>query len=128
MTPTHLSFQRHNRLLTSADFQRVFAGSRRSRDALFMVCARYHNKSDTRLGLAISKRHARHAVQRNRIKRIAREYFRQHRDTLATADYVVVNHAAATNATNAALAESLQTHFRRLTSQRADRRQPSSKQ
>ncbi|MEL7297753.1 MAG: ribonuclease P protein component [Pseudomonadota bacterium] len=128
MTPASFSFPRQNRLLSSKDFQQVFARSRRSRDALFMVCASYHNKRDSRLGLAISKRHARHAVQRNRIKRIAREYFRQRRDSLASADYVIVNQAAATDASNAELAESLHAHFRRLTSQRADRRQPSSKQ
>lgn len=46
-----------------------------------------------RLGLAISKKHARRAVDRNRIKRIAREAFRVRRRSLAAVDIVVLSRA-----------------------------------
>ena len=43
-----------------------------------------------RLGLAVSRKVDRRAVGRNRIKRIVREAFREHRAQLADADYVIV--------------------------------------
>lgn len=107
-------FPRQSRLLASRDFQAVFKRCARSRDEYFMVCARYSRAHNPRIGLAISKKHARRAVDRNRIKRVAREFFRTHRDLQAAADYVVVNHAAATTASNAALTNSLMRHFQQL--------------
>jgi len=43
-----------------------------------------------RLGLAVSRKVSKHAVQRNRIKRVIRESFRRHRALLGATDYVVV--------------------------------------
>lgn len=40
--------------------------------------------------MALSKRHARTAVERNRVKRLVRETFRQHRATLPAIDLVVM--------------------------------------
>ena len=59
---------------------RVFKQALRSRDPLFTVLCRCNNSDLARLGLAISKKHCRRAVGRNRIKRIVRESFRQHQD------------------------------------------------
>lgn len=43
-----------------------------------------------RLGLAVAKRHVPRAVDRNRVKRVVRESFRQRRDKLGAADIVVL--------------------------------------
>ena len=40
--------------------------------------------------MAISKRHARTAVERNRVKRLVRETFRHHRAALPVIDVVVM--------------------------------------
>lgn len=116
-----LSLPRERRLLKSREFQHVFRRSRRVSDALFMVCARYGDQTAPRLGLAISKKHARRAVDRNRIKRHAREVFRQLSDELARADFVVVNRPGATAATPADMRDSLVVHFRSLSRKSARR-------
>lgn len=100
------SLRRDQRLLGSREFQTVFRRSRRAADALFLVCAHY-TSGPARLGLAISRKHARRAVDRNRIKRHAREAFRQLAPELAPADYVIVNRPGATTASPAALRDSL---------------------
>jgi ribonuclease P protein component len=65
-----------------------------------------------RLGLAISRRAAPRAVDRNRIRRLARESFRQLE--LAAVDYVVMARNDAVQAENTTLRTSLDRHFTRL--------------
>lgn len=66
-----------------------------------------------RLGLAVSKRAAKRAVDRSRLKRLARESFRRE-STLVGCDVVVIARPAAAGATNAELRASLGAHFERL--------------
>lgn len=106
-------FRRENRLLNAAAFTRVFRQSRRSRDALFTVLSKPNDLPVARLGLAISKKHCRHATGRNRIKRIIRESFRLHQEALAGRDVVVMNQPRAATASNQALFDSLSEHWRR---------------
>ena len=65
--------------------------------------------SNSRLGLAIAKKRAKRAVDRNRIKRIARESFRHNRLLLNGFDAVVMNKDNAAKATTIELRESLDT-------------------
>ena len=77
-----------------------------------MLC-RKRPAGDSRLGLAISKKHCRLANRRNRIKRIVRESFRQHQHLIKGVDIVVINKPAAANATNQQLFDSLEQHWNR---------------
>jgi len=77
------------------------------------VLARENLTGSARLGLAISKRAAKRAVDRNRLKRIAREVFRKQLD-LPPLDFVVMAGAKAKDADLAALRGSLELHFARL--------------
>jgi len=77
------------------------------------VLASSNEETGARLGLAISKRAAKRAVQRNRLKRIARETFRTH-SGLASMDFIVMAGPAAKDASNSALRASLEAHFARL--------------
>jgi ribonuclease P protein component len=56
-----------------------------------------------RLGLAISKKHARRSVDRNRIKRVAREAFRVRRQSLPPVDIIVLSRAGIAGAERAEL-------------------------
>ena len=87
------TFPRQSRLLTKHDFSRVFdANTLRAsnRYALFLALPNQQNYS--RLGLVIAKKHVRTAVQRNRVKRLVREFFRN-QDPRAPMDVVFLARA-----------------------------------
>jgi len=69
-----------------------------------------------RLGLTISRRVAKRAVDRNRLKRIARESFRQQL-ALPAWDFVVLGKPGADKTEPEALRTSLDRHFERLKAQ-----------
>ena len=111
-------FYRRKRLTTATEFGRVFANSTRSSDRYFTVLSRANNSTTPRLGLTVSRRVAKHAVDRNRLKRLAREVFRCQED-LPPLDFVVLANKAAPAAGNPLLRESLERHLRHL-AKRAD--------
>ncbi|GAC1626716.1 MAG: ribonuclease P protein component [Nevskia sp.] len=76
------------RLLKPAEFKLVFAeGQRLKRQSLALVF-RPNGASEARLGLAIAKKSVAAAHERNRIKRLIREGFRQNRTRLPAVDLV----------------------------------------
>jgi ribonuclease P protein component len=89
------------------------AGAARSSDQLFTVLSCANSRRCARLGLAISRRAARRAVDRNRIKRLAREAFRQS-PHCAGVDIIVFAKQAAATQSRAALRRSLDRHYRRV--------------
>lgn len=107
-------FPKRARLLKPAEFSRVFKDPIRSSDRLFTILAvRNPEQAMPRLGLAISKKHARRALDRNRIKRVVRESFRQQPD-LPVADMVVMARDITSQASNQELFDSLSQHWKRL--------------
>lgn len=110
------AFPRSARLLHGADFNHVFASAVRSGDHCLTVLARDNGGRQARLGLAIARRRVRRAVDRNRIKRLARETFRQHRQTLDGLDLVVMARDGAGRRSNADLHASLCAHWNSLSS------------
>ena len=58
--------------------------------------------------MAIARRYARTAVERNRVKRLVRETFRQQRATLPSLDVVVMLRSATAGASTAVLRTGLQ--------------------
>jgi ribonuclease P protein component len=103
-------------LTCSADFSRVFTDPRKSVDRFFTLLAISQTRGPARLGLAIAKKQARKAVDRNRLKRLSREAFRHHRDQLQGIDLVVLARHAAVTADNPTLRRSLARHFARIAS------------
>jgi len=112
--PVESSFSRRQRLIESTEFTRVFRNGRRSADGFFTVLYLPNSLGYPRLGLAVAKKNVRHAVRRNRLKRLARESFRLAGPALDSLDIVVLARRQADPATNSDLFLSLQNHWRRV--------------
>ena len=97
-----------------SDFQQVFSENKKSADSLLVVLARPNGRSQSRLGLAIAKKYTASAVQRNRIKRLIRESFRQHLPFRVAIDTVVMNRAGIASKDNNQVFQSLHKHWNRI--------------
>ncbi|MFC4729139.1 ribonuclease P protein component [Coralloluteibacterium thermophilus] len=86
-----VAFPRDARVRASAEYARVFADCRRIHGDAFRLHVHVHEAgAPARLGIAVSRRVSKRAVERNRIKRCVRESFRHVRARLPAADYVLV--------------------------------------
>ncbi len=83
-------FCRKQKMLNAENYKHVFSKSKRFGNKSFTVLARENNLGYPRLGLAISKKSAKRAVDRNRIKRIFRESFRLHQHKLPNVDIIAM--------------------------------------
>lgn len=84
------SFSPQKRLLSAAEYSQVFNhGCCKAGDNAFLLLASQNQRETGRLGLAVSKKQLRRAVDRNRVKRIARESFREH-ENLSGVDLVLL--------------------------------------
>lgn len=83
-------FTRSARLLSPAEFKRVFSGACKLGGRYFTILARANEYGRPRLGLAISRKHVKRAVGRNLIKRQIRESFRHHQAIIGGFDIVVL--------------------------------------
>ena len=111
--PAIRRFAPAHRLKTRTEFDYVFKQPRRSGSKYFTVLARANTLPHARLGLIISKRCAKSAVKRNRLKRLIRESFRQNQDQLSGFDVVVIGkQTAAQNNNNIELTSVLRRHWR----------------
>lgn len=73
-------FQKSKRLLSSEEYKNVFSESQRFVDRTLLIQVRPNDLGFPRLGLIIKKKHVKRATDRNRIKRVVREYFRKNQD------------------------------------------------
>lgn len=92
MIPAGCKFPRHSRLKTRREFRIVLDRGRSRAGRTVVVYVHPSPTTQHRLGVIVSRRVG-SAVARNRIKRIARELFRQRRDEFKTTepcDFVVI--------------------------------------
>lgn len=71
-------FSKEQRLLNKQDYNEVFAEAKKIVTSEFVVLFKKNNLGHGRLGLALSKKMIAKAHDRNRIKRLIREGFRNH--------------------------------------------------
>lgn len=121
---TLLSFPRTSRLLQADAFKRVFQRAERLSDRYWTLLYRTNERTNSRIGLAISKKVARRAVSRNRLKRIARETFRHVQVELGAIDVVIMAKPHAQAATATELRRSIDRHWRKLQQRNAELRLP----
>lgn len=95
-------------------FRNAFKNGRRHVDDCFVVIVAANNLDMPRLGLAISKRRAKRAVDRNRIKRLVRERFRLAAAGLPGVDIVVLARSGTRQRDNRTLSLSLDRHWQRV--------------
>ena len=78
------------RITKPRDYAHIFQQGMNSQGKFWKLIANPSGQANPRLGLAISKKICKRAVDRNLFKRIARETFRQHRDDFDILDFVVM--------------------------------------
>ena len=88
MPGPNLKFPRR-RTLCGAMFTSVLRSGRALRGQGLVVLYKVSELPDCRLGMVISKRVAKRSVDRNRYKRLIREWFRHNQGRLAGRDWVV---------------------------------------
>jgi len=119
---TDAGFGRQHRLTEGFQYTRVFEKNSRSADRYWTILFREHQiengkasaRMPARLGMAVAKKTAKRAVDRNRLKRLARESFRQHKHSLAGFDIVLLARHASVSANNQELLKSLEKHWSRI--------------
>ncbi|MDF1761443.1 MAG: ribonuclease P protein component [Coxiellaceae bacterium] len=73
VSPLNKRFTPQDRLRSKQDFQQVFQGDRVGSRQFVLY---YRLASHAKIGIVISKKNIKHAVDRNRIKRVLRDWFR----------------------------------------------------
>jgi ribonuclease P protein component len=116
--PGKAVFTIKHKLRKAIEFKRVFKKPIVSSDPYFKVLARLNKVNNSRLGMAVSRQVDKHAVGRNRIKRVIRESFRQRYSTeKACLDIVVLPRRETATICNKRLFRSLQGHWSQLESE-----------
>ena len=88
--PVATGFSRGLRLVNGKQFNAVFDHKRRLHGAHFNIHVAPNELGHARIGLAVSRRVSKKAVERNRLKRIIRDSFRRCQHQLGAVDYVVI--------------------------------------
>jgi len=101
-------------LLTPADFQPVFKQAIPAVSPHLTLLARKNTLNHPRIGMAIPKKHIKHAVGRNRIRRVVREQFRHQQHQLPAIDIVVIAKAGIADLSNEEINKILDKLWRKL--------------
>ena len=117
-TSSGAAFNRTHKLKKPLEFKRVFKNPFVSSDQFFKILARLNQEENSRLGMAVSRQVDKHAVGRNRIKRVVRESFRnRYSAEKVCLDIVVLPRRETATICNKRLFRSLQGHWSRLENQ-----------
>lgn len=112
---TSASFGKSRRLLTAAQYRAVFDDvTVKASHRNLLLLARVSETPESRLGLVIAKKNVRQAVQRNRIKRVARELFRQQPPASPPLDVVLLARRGIEELDNTALFAALGEQWQKL--------------
>lgn len=111
------AFPKTARLNHPREFKQVFAKGQRKSDPCFTLITHGNDYGHPRLGLVAARKSLRRAVDRNRLKRMVRESFRENRRQLPNLDIVVMLRTAAGRKSRPELRAVLQQHWNRIAGQ-----------
>lgn len=106
------SFTRQVRLTQAKQYRYVFAKAKRFGNRSMTILVRENEITHPRLGLAIAKKCAKRAVDRNRIKRLIRESFRHHQLILPNIDIIIMCRPLILQQSNDEISQQLQKQWR----------------
>lgn len=90
MTERHTSFPKSSRLKLASDFRELLRNGKSFRENGLALYVRKSNAHQSRLGIIVSKKVLSRAVDRNRAKRIIREYYRKEKSNFQnTVDLII---------------------------------------
>ncbi|WP_319242088.1 ribonuclease P protein component [uncultured Propionivibrio sp.] len=118
---TRATFPRHYRLTKTDEFSSVFGFRKAVKSRHFLLHYRPQTESEKtgpRLGLVVAKRLLRRSVDRNLVRRLARESFRQIRGQLVQRDLVLRLAVRPVELDRQALAEEMQSLFDKMSTTR----------
>ena len=114
-SPGGQSLPANRRLKRRAEYQAVFSRNRQYSGRHFRVLVhKARSQLGARLGIVVSRRVSKKAVERNRIKRQVRECFRTNRHKLIDHDIVVIAHRSCESVPNGELRDNLIKLFSQL--------------
>jgi ribonuclease P protein component len=108
------SFRPAYRLCKTDEYSSVFAFRKAVKGRFFVLHYKPSSLVTSRFGVVVAKKLVRRAVQRNLIKRLARDIFRNVRATLGMHDLILRVHSTVASASRSDLREDMQLLFRRL--------------
>lgn len=111
-----LSFPRSLRLLKKSDYDYVFQSAKKVGTRSFTFLYRANPFDYPRLGFIISKKCAKRANVRNRLKRVSRESFRLIQHDLPNVDIIILARGKITELDNASLFSELSEAWKRIIS------------
>jgi ribonuclease P protein component len=83
------SFGKHERICKRSDYLTIYEQGVRSYSKHFTIIACRNQEGNSRLGITVTKKVG-SAVQRNRIKRLLREFFRLNKSRLLSSQDIVI--------------------------------------
>ena len=114
-------FGKSKRLLNANDYSRVFDNpDARASHRHLLLLGKLNDGPGHRLGLVIANKNVRLAVQRNRIKRLAREFFRTLPNNEPSLDVVLLARQGRGQLDNVELSSILLQQWQKLVSRSAD--------
>ena len=122
-SPSASRFGKNKRLLNAVDYSRVFdQPDARASHRHLLLLARNNQRDRHRLGLVIAKKNVKRAVERNRIKRVTREFFRQLPDSEPHMDVILLARRGLDEMDNALLSSTLKQQWQKLVGQSGGKR------
>ena len=119
-SPSASRFGKDKRLLDAGDYSRVFdQPDARASHRHLLLLARNNQRDRHRLGLVIAKKNVKLAVERNRIKRVTREFFRQLPDSEPHMDVILLARRGLDELDNASLSRTLEQQWQKLVNKAA---------
>ncbi|WP_447530480.1 ribonuclease P protein component [Vreelandella sp. TE19] len=112
---SHQGYPRGLRLLNAGDFSYVFEqADLKVHGKGMMALARFNTRGHPRVGLVVSKKNVKRAVDRNRFKRLVRESVRLRQHRLPSVDIVILAKRGVQDIDNETLYRQLHGMWKRL--------------